>query len=78
MIPQVGQDGIPIHDEIDLCRMLDESDNVVTLRPPDGPQPNQTDPKEDKICRYCLVSLGTILHEIEESDKRVADAARHN
>jgi GNAT superfamily N-acetyltransferase len=33
-IPQVGQDGIPIHDEIDLCRMLDESDDVVTLRPP--------------------------------------------
>jgi hypothetical protein len=23
-------------------------------------------------------ALGTILHEIEESDKRVADAARHN
>ena len=33
-IPQVGQNGIPIHDEIDLCRMLDESDDVVTLRPP--------------------------------------------
>jgi hypothetical protein len=26
--------GFPIHDEIDLCRMLDESDDVVTLCPP--------------------------------------------
>jgi hypothetical protein len=33
-IPQVGRDGIPIHDTIDLCQMLDESDSVVTLRPP--------------------------------------------